>query len=102
MINIKGELSKRAIDQGRPHQVALEARFCTGDHYFTLHYFCKNLRLSQRGHFFYRDCVGFIVFCFWRGRTRNCSRIGSAARSSTRRTGRGGRNERAFPNRDWT
>jgi hypothetical protein len=60
----KGELSKRAIDQGWPHQVALEARFCTGDQYFTLHYFCKDLSLCQRGHAFRREERDYVVFCF--------------------------------------
>jgi hypothetical protein len=64
MVHRKGELSKSAIDNGWPHQVALEARFVTGDQYFKLHHFCEGLSLCQRGHFFYRDTVGFNVFCF--------------------------------------
>lgn len=64
MVYRKGELSKAAVDQGWPHQVALEARFCTGDRYFTLHNFGKDLSLCQRGHFFYREGIGFNVFCF--------------------------------------
>jgi hypothetical protein len=60
----KGELSKPAIDRGWPHQVALEARFCSGDQYVTLHYFCKDLSLCRRGHTFVRGDRYYTVFCF--------------------------------------
>lgn len=64
MVYRKGELSKSAIDRGWPHQVAIEARFCTGHNYYTLRFFCADLSLCDRGHSFYRDGTDFNVFCF--------------------------------------
>jgi hypothetical protein len=60
----KGELSKGMIDRGWPHQVALQADMCTGANWPLIHEFCKGRSLCPRGHFFYRDAVGFNVFCF--------------------------------------
>ena len=62
----KGELSKSTIDACWPYQVALRADECTGHNYRTIHYFLTQERLSHcdRGHFFYRDGVGFNVHCF--------------------------------------
>lgn len=60
MVRRKGELSSAMIDHGWPYQVALEARLSTGDHYFTVHYFCQDLSLCPRGHGFYRDGKHFM------------------------------------------
>jgi hypothetical protein len=62
----KGELSKFTIDACWPHQVALRADDCTGHNYRTIHYFIAQERLTHcdRGHFLYRDGVGFNVHCF--------------------------------------
>lgn len=64
MIYRKGELSKAAIDAGWPHQVALPASSCTGAQRVAIHELCRTLSLCPRGHFFYRDSVGYNVFCF--------------------------------------
>jgi hypothetical protein len=60
----KGEPSKSQIDRGWPYQVALRADRCIGEQYKVIHDFCKDLSLCSRGHFFWRDDVGFNVFCF--------------------------------------
>ena len=62
----KGELSKGSIDIRWPYQVAMRADLCTGYNYRTHHYYIASEKLSlcPRGHFFYRDGVGFNVFCF--------------------------------------
>jgi hypothetical protein len=60
----KGELSKSTIDWQWPHQVALQADRCTGAHWTVISEFCKGKSLCPRGHFFYRDAIGFNVFCF--------------------------------------
>ena len=64
MVYGKGEFSKATIDREWPHQVALAASQCTGHNYVTIRLFCEGLSLCPRGHFFYRDGVGFSVFCF--------------------------------------
>ncbi len=64
MVYRKGELSKSAIDQGWPYQVAVEARQCTGDQYMTKHTFCMDLSLCSRGHAFRRDNTDYVVYCF--------------------------------------
>jgi hypothetical protein len=62
----KGELTKGTIDREWPHQVALPAEKCTHPNYTNHRAFCKGLDLSlcERGHFFYREGMGFNVFCF--------------------------------------
>lgn len=62
----KGELSKGTIDREWPYQVAKRAEECTGHNYRTIHYFIDAEKLAHcpRGHYFYRDGVGFNVFCF--------------------------------------
>lgn len=62
----KGELSKYAIDTRWPHQVALRADRCTGRNHRIIHDYIAQERLSRcdRGHYFYRDGVGFNVYCF--------------------------------------
>lgn len=60
----KGELTSAGIDQGWPYQVALAARLCRGDRYYTIHYFCEGLTLCPRRHSFYREREDFIVYCF--------------------------------------
>lgn len=60
----KGEITKAAIDRGWPYQVALEARLSMGDRYFTVHFFCTDLSLCPRGHYFRRDNTDFNVYCF--------------------------------------
>ncbi len=64
MVRRKGELSSAMIDQGWPHQVALEARLSMGDRYYTVHYFCERLSICPRGHYFRRDNKDFNVYCF--------------------------------------
>ena len=64
MVYRKGELSKGTIDRQWPHQVALRADDCTGKNFVIIRVFCEGLSLCQRGHFFYRDTVGFNVYCF--------------------------------------
>jgi hypothetical protein len=62
----KGELSNYTIDIQWPHQVALQADRCTGHNYRTIHYYVaqESLSLCDRGHYFYRDGIGFNVYCF--------------------------------------
>ena len=60
----KGELSKGMIDHDWPHQVAIPADRCTGRNWDLIREFCKGLSLCPRGHFFYRDVIGFNVYCF--------------------------------------
>jgi len=60
----KGELSKGAIDSQWPHQVALQADSCTGTNWIVIRDFCRGLSLCSRGHYFYRDTVGYNVYCF--------------------------------------
>lgn len=59
-------LSKSKIDREWPHQVAKRDDECTGHNYRTHHYFIAEEKLSYcwLGHFFWRDGVGFHVFCF--------------------------------------
>ena len=64
MVTRKGELSKLEIDRQWPHQVAVEAYRCTGENYIKHRLFCQDMSLCARGHFFYRDGVGFNVYCF--------------------------------------
>jgi hypothetical protein len=66
MTRRKGELSKSTIDREWPHQVALRADLGTGHNFRTIHYYIAAEKLSHcsRGHFFYRDGVGFNVHCF--------------------------------------
>jgi hypothetical protein len=64
MVYRKGELNKAQINRGWPYQVALHADRCTGAQYKEVHGFCKDLSLCPRGHFLWRDDVGFNVFCF--------------------------------------
>lgn len=64
MVRRKGEMSSADIDRGWPHQVALEARHSMGDRYYTLHFFCNDLSLCPRGHYFRRDNKDFNVYCF--------------------------------------
>jgi hypothetical protein len=49
------------IDRAWPHQVALRADRCTGANWVLIH---EWLSLCSRGHYFYRDAVGFNVYCF--------------------------------------
>jgi hypothetical protein len=62
----QGELSKYTIDIRWPHQVALRADQCTGRNHQTIHDYIAQERLSRcdRGLCFYRDGVGFNVYCF--------------------------------------
>jgi hypothetical protein len=60
----KGELSRNVIDRDWPHQIAIEARLCTGDQYMTKHFFCAELSLCSHGHSFYRDGKDYNVYCF--------------------------------------
>jgi len=60
----KGELSTAMVDHGWPHQIAIEARLCTGDQYMTKHTFCMDLSLCPRGHSFWRGDRDYNVFCF--------------------------------------
>jgi hypothetical protein len=60
----KGELSKGTIDRQWPHQVAVPADSCTGANWVRIQEFCKGMSLCPRGHFFYRDTIGFNVYCF--------------------------------------
>ena len=64
MVYRKGELSKGTVDRQWPHQVALRADFVAGRNYPIIHEFCLPLSLCRRGHFFYRDGIGFSVYCF--------------------------------------
>ena len=64
MVYRKGELSKRALDRGWPHQVALPANRCTGPNFVSIRYFCEGLSLGPRGHCFRRNHVDFNVYCF--------------------------------------
>ena len=64
MVYRKGELSKDTMDRQWPHQVALRADFVSGANFPVIHEFCRSLSLCPRGHFFYRDGIGFNVFCF--------------------------------------
>ena len=36
----------------------------TGANWVEIREFCRDLSLCPRGHFFYRDAVGFNVYCF--------------------------------------
>jgi hypothetical protein len=60
----KGELSKGMIDRQWPHQVAVQADKCTGTAWVAIRDFCRTLSLCPRGHYFYRDTIGFNVYCF--------------------------------------
>jgi hypothetical protein len=60
----KGELSKGMIDRQWPHQVAVQADKCTGAAWVAIRDFCRTLSLCPRGHYFYRDTIGFNVYCF--------------------------------------
>ena len=64
MVYRKGELSKGTIDRQWPHQVAVPADSCTGANWVRIQEFCKGMSLCPRGHFFYRDTIGFNVYCF--------------------------------------
>ena len=64
MVYRKGELSKGTIDRQWPHQVALPAERCMGQHYVTIRLFCERLSLCPRGHTFRRDDIDMNVFCF--------------------------------------
>jgi hypothetical protein len=64
MVYRKGELSKGTIDRDWPHQVALRADLVAGRNFPIIHEFCRPLSLCHRGHFFYRDGIGFNVYCF--------------------------------------
>ena len=54
-------LNKRAVDAGWPYQVALPAEALARD---VVHDFCRGLSLCPRGRYFWRDDVGYNVFCF--------------------------------------
>lgn len=60
----KGEMSKFAIDNGWPHQVALPSRKLLGPDYVVVHDFCRDLSLCERGHSFVRGDEYWNVFCF--------------------------------------
>jgi hypothetical protein len=60
----KGELSKGMIDRQWPHQVAVPADSCTGANWVRIQEFCKGMSVRPRGHFIYRDTIGFNVYCF--------------------------------------
>ena len=64
MVYRKGELSKGAIDDQWPHQVALRADQSSGSNWIKIREFCKGLSLCPRGHSFYRDRIDFNVYCF--------------------------------------
>jgi hypothetical protein len=64
MVYRKGELIKAQINRCWPYQVALRADRCTGAQYDAVHGFCKDISLCPRGHYFWRDDVGFNVFCY--------------------------------------
>lgn len=72
MVYRKGELSKGTIDREWPHQVALQADKATGANWVQIQTFCRGLSLCHRGHFFYRDAVGFNVYCFRIASTLSC------------------------------
>ena len=62
-------LSQRRAQQGndRPtvaHQVAVPADSCTGANWVRIQEFFKGMSVRPRGHFFYRDTIGFNVYCF--------------------------------------
>ena len=64
MARRKGEQSRAEINAGWPHQVAVEARLCSGEQYMTKHMFCLHLNLCPRGHTFRRGDTDYVVFCF--------------------------------------
>ena len=64
MVYRKGELSKGTIDREWPHLVALRADFVAGNNFPIIQEFCRPLSLCPRGHFFYRDTIGFDLYCF--------------------------------------
>jgi hypothetical protein len=86
----KGELSKTQIDRGWPYQVALHVDRCMGKQYDVVYGFCKGLSLCPRGHFFWRDDVGFNVFCFAKREDAEmfCVRFGGEMFRADERRGR--------------
>ncbi|WP_414462970.1 hypothetical protein [Hyphomicrobium sp. DY-1] len=60
----KGELSRFAMDQGWPHQVALPASATTGKNLDRVHAFCKELSLCKRNASFVKDGAYWIAWCF--------------------------------------
>lgn len=64
MIRRKGELTRRMMDHGWPHQVAVTAETCRGDGYLTTHFFCEGFSLCPRHWSFRQDDRDYVVFCF--------------------------------------
>jgi hypothetical protein len=60
----KGELSRRMMDSGWPHQAAVTAETCRGDGYLTTHCFCLELSLCPRHWHYRREDRDYVVFCF--------------------------------------
>ncbi len=58
MVRRKGELSSPQIDREWPYQVALPAASLRGGEYIEKQYFCRDLSLCPRTHFFWRDGQG--------------------------------------------
>jgi hypothetical protein len=66
MVYRKGELSKAAMDQDWPHQVALPAYRCLGHNYLTMRFFCEGegLSLCPRTPSLRRTDQDVLVFSF--------------------------------------
>ena len=60
----KGELTKSVIDRDFPHQVALPAEQCTGQHGDQHRDFCAGFALAPRHHTVRRDDRDYLIFCF--------------------------------------
>jgi hypothetical protein len=66
MVYRKGELSKAAMDQDWPHQIALPAYRCMGHEYLTIHIFCQaeSLSLCRHRHSYRQNDIDRTVFSF--------------------------------------